>query len=466
MQIPTVERALSQSADKAAEMLATLPENQWFERKSGAVKPRDFAVPLVALANAEGGVIVVGISDGKITPVNDKADNALRQAAADFTSPPVRCHVQELPTQHGRVLAFVVPPSEYVHETTKGECFQRIGDESQRLSFSQRQELKWDRGAAAFDGRRMPGILPDQLDAEAVSNFQHLIGSSSAELALYARDLITPIGEVNVAGYLLFSARPQLTFPQAHVRVMKYSENERGVGAHLNLIDGADVRCDGAIPQQIESAAAAIESLIPRRSALTASGRFEAIPLIPRDAWLEGLVNAVVHRSYSMGGDHIRVEIFPNRMEITSPGRFPGLADPTDPESIGRHARNPRIARVCSDLGITRELGEGIRRIYAEMRRTGLQEPIYQQSSEAIRLTLLASNAVPQEITNTLTPAAKKVLDSLRQVQTPLGTGQVAELVGLSRPTVIRSLKVLRDAGLIRWEGSSSRDPRATWRVE
>lgn len=304
------------------------------------------------------------------------------------------------------------------------------------------------------------------LDEQQVDDFRNAIGSTTNDLALHARDLVTHTGEVKVAGYLLFATRPQSVFPQAHVRVMKYSEIERGVGSSLNLIDGADVRCDGSISQQIAQATEVIDKFLPRRNALTSSGRFEGIPIIPRDAWLEGLVNAVVHRSYSMGGDHIRFEIFPNRIEITSPGRFPGLADPTDPESISRHARNPRIARVCADLGITRELGEGIKRIFAEMRETGLQEPIYQQAPESIRLTLLASSAVPKEITSTLTPAAVRIHDALRRVPQPLGTGAIVELVGMARPTVIRSLRSLQDAGLVRWEGSSPRDPRAVWVIQ
>ncbi|KAB1503203.1 ArsR family transcriptional regulator [Corynebacterium sp. 320] len=465
MRIPTVEQALSQPADEAVKVLASLPENQWFERKSGSIKPRDFATPLIAMANAEGGVVVAGISNGHVSPVSDKADNALRQVAADFTSPQVRCRIEELTTSNGRVLVFTVPPSDYVHENSRGECYQRIGDESIRLGFTQRQELEWDRGAASFDGRPVPDTMPQHLDLGAVEQFQQLLGSSSSQLVLQARDLLTSTGAVNVAGYLLFSSRPQAFFPQAHVRIMKYSENERGVGAHLNLIEGCDIRCEGPIPQQISTAATTIEELLPRRNALARSGKFEGMPIIPRDAWLEGVVNAVVHRSYSMSGDHIRVEIFPNRIEITSPGRFPGLADPTDPESISRYARNPRIARVCADLGITRELGEGIKRIYAEMRHTGLQEPIYQQTSEAIRLTLLAQHAVPQEITDSLTPAARKILDALRKVQKPLGTGPIVELVGLARPTVIRSLNDLREAGLVKWEGTSVRDPRATWEL-
>ncbi len=188
--------------------------------------------------------------------------------------------------------------------------------------------------------------------------------------------------------------------------------------------------------------------------------------IIPKDAWLEGLVNAVVHRSYSLSGDHVRVEIFPNRVEITSPGRFPGLANPADPESISRNARNPRIARVCADLGVTQEPGEGIRRIFAEMRRVGLSEPLYLQAPEAVRLTLLASNAVPESIAREVGPQAMRLLDALRRAHRPLGTGQIAELSGTARPTALRRLNALRDAGLVVWEGRSANDPRATWRVK
>lgn len=124
-------------------------------------------------------------------------------------------------------------------------------------------------------------------------------------------------------------------------------------------------------------------------------------------------------------------------MEITSPGRFPGHVDPTRPLSIGRHARNPRIARVCSDLGITQELGEGIRRIFDEMRQVGLVDPIYVQGESAVSLTLSSADAIPEQIRVGLSKGALVVLDALRLVGRPLGAGQVVELVDLARPSVI-----------------------------
>lgn len=72
------------------------------------------------------------------------------------------------------------------------------------------------------------------------------------------------------------------------------------------------------------------------------------MPIVPRDAWLEGLVDAVIHRSCTFSGDHIRTKIYPGRIEIESPGRFPGLAEIRSPLEIRRISRSPRTARVCA----------------------------------------------------------------------------------------------------------------------
>lgn len=82
--------ALSAPASQIIDELSSLPEDQWFERKSGRIAPRDLARPLIAFANAEGGTLVIGIHDGKIDPFTPENENEYRQAAMNFTSPPVR----------------------------------------------------------------------------------------------------------------------------------------------------------------------------------------------------------------------------------------------------------------------------------------------------------------------------------------------------------------------------------------
>lgn len=460
-----VDQALNLPDEAAIQHLLSLPENQWFERKSGAIKPMDLAVPLVAMANAEGGVIAVGLADGKVSPVSDKAANALRQSAIDFTMPTVPTQIRELFTPEGRVMVLLVAPSDAVHETRKGECYQRIGDESRRLSFAQRQNLEWDRGSAKFDGSPVSDFNIEDLDDGALSAFQTKLGSSSPQLALQARNLVLNDGRLTVAACLLFARNPQMVFPNAHIRILKYDNNERGQGRLQNLVEGADIRCEGTIPTQIDSAISHIGALIPKRRALGTGARFEAMDYIPRAAWIEGLVNAVVHRSYNMSGDHIRVEIFPNRMEITNPGRFLGTADLSNPEGIMRHARNPRIARVCADLGITEELGEGIRRIYQETRNAELNPPTYEHHPDAVRLILHATRTTSGAKGSKLTPNALIILEAMRSAQRPLSTGQIVELVDLTRPTVLRILRQLQSEGRVHWSGTSPRDPQATWHL-
>lgn len=462
-----MEALLLESPDNPSS-LVSIPEDQWFERKSGRVSGKDLAIALSALANAEGGVVVVGVHGGSVEGVEPRRANDLRQASIDFVAPPVRVRCRDLTIDGGSgarsVMLFSVEPGEQVHEMTNGDVYLRVGDESRRLNFAQRQELHFDRGSSHYDGQSAQVPL-DDVATDTARTYADTIGSASVEAMLNARSLLTRSGDPTVGAYLLFAQHPQTLMPQALVRVLKYTERERGTGATQSLDDDGDTRLEGSIPAVIDQAAALVDKLVPKRRALAASGLFEAVPIVPRDAWLEGLVNAVIHRSYSLSGDHIRVEVFPDRIEIESPGRFPGLANPERPMDISRFARNPRIARVCADLRISQELGEGIKRIYASMRTSGLTDPVYRQSAGSVRLVLQSAHAVPQAIRDRLTPGALTTLDALRAAGRPLGTGDIGSLRGISRPSAIRHLNSLRDVGLVEWEGTSPQDPRAVWRV-
>lgn len=468
------DRALASPIAEVGPRLLALPETQWFDRKSVRSEAKSLAPILVALANSEGGVIVVGLSNGIVEGIKDHAGriNDFRQAAIDHTVPPVRCTVDQIGCINSRgeadsLIIIRVDPGEVVHETKSGECYLRVGDESRKLTHDMRQELAFDRGQGQFDGHPADGARVDDLDERLLRQFREATRASGTFTQLMqARSLLTRQGAVTNAGYLLFAPHPNELFPQAHIRVIRYLSAHRGSGSRLMLDAEHDVRLEGPIPRQIDEAAKTIERIIPKRRALRASGLFEDEPIVPRDAWLEAVVNAVIHRSYSLGGDHIRVEIFPDRVEVESPGRFPGLADPRRPLEIGRFARNPRVARVCADLRIGQELGEGIRRIFDEMRRVGLTDPVYQQTQSSVRLTLAAIPRLDPGVAARLPSRSQDVLDLLRATAGELGTGEIAEELGMSRPTAMARLKALQDEGLVLWVGKSARDPRAVWRLE
>ena len=465
----TVElsQALSTSADEIGPALLLVREEQWFDRKSARVAPRDLANALIGMANAEGGTIAVGLSDGAVEGTDDDLErrDAQIQAPIDFITPAARVRHRLHPCVNDsgvedQLLLFEVEPGDVVHENRRDEVYLRVGDETRRLSFSQRQELLYDKGQASYETRLVPEAAVDDLDQEPLQAYTRAVGARDPLRLLQARGLARE-GRLTVAGCLLFARDPQEILPEAYVRVLRYRGTERGAGATQQLI--ADERCEGSIPRQLVDARNAVLELQPTRRALVRGGRFGDVGLIPEDVWLEGLVNAVVHRSYSLSGDHIRVEIFDDRIEISSPGRFPGIVDLSDPLHAVRFARNPRIARVCADqhFGFGQELGEGIRRMFAEMREARLMDPLYRQTSGSVELTLLAEPA--DRALEERLPAEARVVTAALRKSDRLSTGELAEVLDVSRPAAIKRLRAIEAEGLIRWVGKSSTDPRAYW---
>jgi|SRR6187549_508586 len=461
-----VENALSAPPVEVGPKLVSLPEDQWFERKSSRIAPRDLAKALIGFANADGGTLVVGLNDGAVegTEGNAEKRNAQLQANVDFCAPPVPAKHRLIACvdsdgEPNELIVFQVEPSEAVHANQKDEVFLRVGDENRRLSFVQRQELLFDKGQASYEARPS-GASFDLVDRSLLGDYARWAGASDPMRLLHARGLAND-GELTIAGCLLFAESPQAFLPEAFIRVLRYRGRERGSGARQQLVD--DIRLEGPLPRQLRQAREQVERLQPTRRALGEGGTFEDIPLVPDDAWLEGIVNAAVHRSYSMAGDHIRVEIFDDRIEISSPGRFPGLVDLDDPLQTMRFARNPRIARVCADLSLGQELGEGIRRMFEEMRHAGLTDPVYRQTSGSVELQLLAE-PVDRRLEARLPPHSRAIVRTLRSAGR-MSTGEVTEALGISRPVVQKELNALKEAGIVEWVGKSPKDPRAYWQM-
>lgn len=116
-------------------------------------------------------------------------------------------------------------------------------------------------------------------------------------------------------------------------------------------------------------------------------------------------------------------------------------------------------------MGIARELGEGIKRIFAGMRSLGFSDPIYHQNTGSVRLVLSTADALPEKVRADLPKGARIVLDILRLEARPLSTGQVADLAGMARPTASRHLQALRSHDIVDWDGQSPQDPRASWHL-
>lgn len=456
------------------ELLRTRDEDQWFDRSSRRVEARALADTLIGFANADGGLICIGIHDGRVEGVGAAGTELLnewQQAAANFTEPqvPVRWELIECTNDSGgpdHLLLMEVEVSEHAHRNRKDETFLRIGDENRRLGIREAQELIFDKGSSVFDGSAAERVRRSDLDPDRVSSFVERLVPGRARRPddiLAARGLVTTRGvsrRPTVAGVLLLGSEPQRTFPEAVVRILRYRGSARGTGSRSNVV--RDVRIGGTLLEQIEGARRRVARLLPSAIRLQETGKFGSTSVLPQAAWLEAIVNAVIHRSYSLAGDHIRVEVFDDRLEVESPGRLPGLVRVENIRST-RYARNPRIARAMADLDYGRELGEGVDRMFEEMVRAGFPEPIYREGPASVKVTFLFDSVFGAMLERL--PRGSEMFVEYLSRNGRITTTEAKDLLGMSRPTTLNWLHELQQAGILEHVGTSLKDPRGFWRA-
>ena len=465
------------------EQLLKKPENQYFDRKSGRIKPADLADSLVGFANADGGRIAIGIHSGKIEGIDSdpKHLNSLLQAAIDFTSPYVahQTYYTDCVNQRGeadRVLILDIEASEKVHRNVRSECFLRVGDENRRLTPEAERELGFDKGEAKFDKTVTEDMTRSDLDMDAIRDYAALIGAKDFETLLRSRGLYLDGARskgVTQAGWLLFGKIPPIW---SYIRYLRYDGVTAETGVRSNLIK--DERMEGTLPTLIEQAKDLLtEELMVIR--LQSNGRFARAPALPEFAWLEAIVNAVTHRSYSLSGDGIRVTQFSDRLEVHSPGRLPGLVRLENIRNGNeRFARNPHIARVLAEMtSYVRELNEGVQRMFKEMTEFGLQEPVYFIGNASVRVTLYklldqTRTDYEREI-SVRTALLRKLLGVERtslllvtlQSRRRITTGEIVTLMQVTPVTARKYLLLLQEAGFVQEHAKSKFDPTAYWSV-
>ena len=463
------------------ETLRTKREDQWFDRKSSRIRDHDLAADMIGFANADGGRIAVGIHGGEIEGINSdiKHLNALLQAAINYTVPPVRyldayvdCTNKE--GQPDRVLLLDIEASERIHRNQREQCWLRIGDETREIKGAEARELAFDKGEAVFDGTLVPDLGRSDLDTEAVEDYVRRVGGTSAERVLHSRGLYLSSEYkkgVTQAGWLLFGDIPPIW---SYVRYLRYDGAAAETGVRSNLLK--DVRMEGTIPQLIEQAKALLTEEI-KVIRLGPNGRFQTLSSLPEFAWLEAIVNAVTHRSYSQQGDGIRVKQFTDRLEVESPGRLPELVRVQNIRK-SRFSRNPHIARVLAEMtDYVREMNEGVERMFQEMEQVGLRPPVYEVTPAGVRVTLYkqiggASAAEEEEVTLRLAylrrligaTALMRLLTAFHE-RKQLPTREVTALLNVSTPTTRRYLTQLEAAGLVIEKGRAKFDPTATWAI-
>lgn len=461
------------------ETLRTKREDQWFDRKSFRIRDHDLAADMIGFANADGGRIVVGIHGGEVEGINSdiKHLNTLLQAAIQYTVPPVRyldsyvdCTNKQ--GQPDRLLLLDIEASERIHRNQKEQCWLRIGDMNREIKGVEARELAFDKGEAVFDGTVVPDLGRSDLDMGAVADYVKRVGGTSEDRILHSRGLYLNSEYkkgVTQAGWLLFGDIPPIW---SYVRYLRYDGAVAETGIRSNLLK--DVRLEGTIPQLIELAKALLTEEV-KVIRLGSNGRFQTLPSLPEFAWLEAIVNAVTHRSYSQQGEGIRVKQFTDRLEVESPGRLPELVRVQNIRK-SRFSRNPHIARVLAEMtDYVREMNEGVERMFQEMEQVGLREPVYEVTPGGVRVSLYKQsggartsaddNAVLMIIRlerRLGSEAIAALLLAFKQFR-KLPTRQVAQILNVSQNSARAYMGQLEEVGLVQREGKSATDPTSSW---
>lgn len=460
------------------EYLSNEKEGQYLDRKSARIKPSDIARHIVAFANANGGVLAIGIEDnGEITGFNNKDSKSIN----DFLNVPFSSCKGRLKVEHeirkvtidskqdSILLLFIEPSEDAVIKTSDDKVYLRVGDKSKLLNHEQVTQLEYDKGERIFEDIIVEDSSIDDVDLQLLQQYKEKLGTSlSYEEILDARGLLKK-GHLTNAGILLFAKHPTKFLPNARLRLLKFDGTRFETGQRLNIIK--EINYEDAIPKIIQQVKNAITLQLREFQYLDENGVFKVIPEYPEFAWFEGIVNSLTHRNYSIMGDHIRVSLYDDRLEILSPGKLPNIVT-LDNMLNTRYSRNPRIARVLGEFGWVKELNEGVKRIYDEMQMYFLKSPTYSEPNGNSVLLVLENSITSRQLRTDDKISSmfdQKILGQLNEFETTIIqfltnnksiTIKTAKNILHKGDTFSRKqLKHLEELDIIEWHGSNKSDP-------
>ena len=174
------------------EEILSKEENQIFDRKSINISPKDLAIPIVAFANADGGDIVIGITDKtrRIEGVDfeTKKLNELLRVSFDFCNPTIKVGIEKVSCvdEKGRenhVLVMHIDASPQVHANQADDVlFLKVGDKSKLQTFEERLQLNYDKGERYFEDKAVPDATIDDIDMAFVKEYTDKIDYGKSPL--------------------------------------------------------------------------------------------------------------------------------------------------------------------------------------------------------------------------------------------------------------------------------------------
>lgn len=256
-------------------------------------------------------------------------------------------------------------------------------------------------------------------------------------------------GGVTLAAEWLFGLYPQAFAPQLCIVATVVPGTEMGdTGSNgERFIDNK--RIEGTLPQMLSDALAFVRSNMKTKTVINpVTGERIDIPEYPITAVREILLNALVHRDYSIHteGMPIQVKLFTDRLEVQNPG---GLYGRLTIDQLGKtqpDTRNPVLATALETLGLTENRYSGVPTIRKEMQKADLPEPEFIDTHDSFSVVLKNSETL-------LAPkrSAGQLEDLLIYCTTPRSRAEISTFLGLTSESyaILKHVMPLMEKGFI-----------------
>lgn len=357
-------------------------ESAIIEFKSTLPTKQQIIKTIIGFCNLFGGKLILGVGDdGTIIGVPedslDEVISSLHKSIYESCTPHIlpMIHSQRIQDKVIVMIEVSAGMNKPYFLTSLGleeGCFVRIGIQTVKATPSMIKELQWQALGKEPDEMPVYSASQEDIDAKLFEAFlagRGIVTSNWCELAIHYGLLVEEHKRTfaSYAGLLLFGKTPQRFLSEAFVICSHFS----GTSGREAL---ATFDATGTLFAQHNEAMAFVISRLYKSYKIKGVGPREEALEIPPEAIREVILNALVHRDYYIRGPS-RIFIYDDRIEVFSPGNFPGPLKADQLEMGFTYVRNAVIGRIFREAKLIEKLGSGLKTLFESYRERGLPPP-------------------------------------------------------------------------------------------
>ena len=423
-------------------------------------KPKSWLKSVSAFANSLGGSLFFGIdNDGIVKGLDDV------QHVCETISSRIRDYMDPLPEvemiPHDidglHILQLKVNAGHYTPYYYIGDgqriAFVRVGDESMPATAEQMVRLVLKGSNKTFDSLVTDYKAEDNTFVILANTFKKRTTQEWNKKFLVSFGLVTNSGVLTNAGALFADDCPLW---QSRLYCTRWDGKDKSDAIN-------DAEFTGNILLLLREAMNFVKSNTRRGWEKLPNGRKNK-PEYAERAVLEAMVNHFIHRDYTVMGSEVHLDIYDDRLTITSPGgMYNGmLIQDLDIADVSSERRNPILANVMAQLDYMEKRGSGLTRICNETKALeGYKDelkPMFKSTPTQFQTIIFASSDTPNvgDMSETkLTERQQKILDLIKESPTITGK-QMSKALSVSQRTIESDLSVMQKIGVLKRKGKDN----------